>query len=126
MNYNKPDIIVNIDLAEGVFAASGAKCYTTTAKIHQTPCYGDGYYKIQVDGHHNGDHTNSEQTLVITFNQPVTYKKHCGRELIDGDGTCTLTIRLKYWQNPTDNIGFGDLVVKSTQGLSIVSAEIYD
>ena len=125
MKYNKPIIISSTDLSEGVYTASGS-CYTTTAKICQSPCCGRGNYKIQIDGHHNGNHTSSEQILVISFNQPVTYHKHCGRELLEGNGTNTLTIKLKYWQNPTDNIGFGDLTVKSEAGLKIISAKIYD
>ena len=33
--YEKPIAVVNSNLAEGVYAASG--CYTATASIHQTP-----------------------------------------------------------------------------------------
>ena len=65
------------------------------------------------------------QVLTISFNQNVTYVSG-GAGLSSGDGTPTLTIRLSYHQNPTDNIGFGDLVVTSDAGLSITGVSISD
>ena len=125
VKYSKPMVIVDQGLAEGVYAASGTGCYTVTAKIHQTPQTGRGDYRIQVNGHHNADHTKESQVLTISFNQNVTYVSG-GAGLSSGDGTPTLTIRLSYHQNPTDNIGFGDLVVTSDAGLSITGVSISD
>lgn len=71
--YSKPVVSVDNGLAEGVYAASGAGCYTATANIHQTPQIGRGDYRIQVNGQHHSDHTKEAQTLTISFNQPVTY-----------------------------------------------------
>ena len=125
--YNKPVILTNDDMAEGVYAASGG-CYTTTAYIHQRPETGRGDYRIQVNAQHSSDHTNNAQTLTISFNQSVVYKSCNGQgaTCISGDGTNTLQIGLTYWQNGTDNIGFGDLVVESDQGLSISSVVMSD
>ena len=47
--YEKPIAVVNSNLAEGVYAASG--CYTATASIHQTP---DGGGQGRQDGQHDG------------------------------------------------------------------------
>ena len=123
--YSKPVVSIDNGLAEGVYAASGAGCYEASAYIHQTPQTGRGDYRIQVNGHHNADHTKESQVLTISFNQNVTYVSG-GAGLISGDGTSTLTIRLSYHQNPTDNIGFGDLVVTSDAGLSITGVSISD
>lgn len=46
--------------------------------------------------------------------------------MISGNGTSTLTVRLSYHQNPTDNIGFGDLIVTSDAGLAITDVSITD
>ena len=35
-------------------------------------------------------------------------------------------VKLSYHQNPTDNIGFGDLVVTSDAGLAITGVSITD
>lgn len=121
--YSKPVILTNKDMAEGVYAASG--CYTATAYIHQKPETGRGDYRIQVNGKHNADHTKETQWLHISFNQPVTYKSSQGT-LESGDGTNTLTIRYNYHQNPTDNIGLGDLCVQSDAGLAITAVSITD
>ena len=123
--YSKPVVSIDNGLAEGVYAASGAGCYKASAYIHQTPQTGRGDYRIQVNGQHNADHTKESQVLTISFNQNVTYVSG-GAGLISGDGTPTLTIRLSYRQNPTDNIGFGDMVVTSDAGLSITGVSISD
>ena len=123
--YAKPVVTVDNGLAEGVYAASGAGCYTASAYIHQTPETGRGDYRIQVNGQHKADHTKDAQVLTISFNQNVTYVSG-GKRLISGDGTTTLEIKLGYHQNSTDNIGFGDLVVKADTGLAITGVSITD
>ncbi|MDD6789493.1 MAG: hypothetical protein PUE04_05260, partial [Lachnospira sp.] len=119
--YRKPVIMTAEDLAEGVYLASG--CYTANAEIHQTPQTGRGDYRIQVNGKHNADHTKSTQWLTISFNMPVTYSSSNGT-LESGNETSTLRIRFNYQQNPSDNIGLGDLVVQADPGLEITSVKI--
>lgn len=125
--YSKPTITIDNGLAEGVYAASGAEagCYDASAYIHQTPETGRGDYRIQVNGKHNANHTKEAQVLTISFNQNVTYVSG-GAGLISGNGTPTLKINLSYHQNPTDNIGFGDLIVTSEAGLAITGVSITD
>lgn len=129
--YERPTVVKSDDLAEGVFMASGdgSACYTTTANIHQVPETGRGDYRIQVDGHHDtssGDkHCNDWQQLVISFNNPVTYKSSNG-QLVSGDNSTTLTIQYSYHQNSIDNIGLGDLCVESEPGLAITNVYITD
>ncbi len=121
--YSKPVVTIDNGLAEGVYAASG--CYTADAYISQTPETGRGDYRIQVNGKHNADHTKEEQILTISFNQNVTYVSG-GESLISGSGTPTLQVKLKYHQNPSDNIGFGDLIVTADAGLAITGVSITD
>ena len=121
--YVKPVISLDEGMAEGVYAASG--CYTVTTNIHQKPETGRGDYRIQVNGVHAADHTKKAQTLTITFNQEVTYSSSNGTLVGSNTGT-TISIGYTYHQNPTDNIGLGDLVVVSDPGLEVVSAKITD
>lgn len=126
--YERPVIIKNEELAEGVYAASGASvadCYSASCSIHQRPENGRGDYRIQMnavhaaaDGHHSG-----KQTFIISFNQPVEYVYSNGT-LSSGDGTGTLSIDFEYHNNGYDNIGAGDLVVKSEQGLAITGVSV--
>ena len=127
-NYSKPIVTVDAGMAEGVYTASGDTaegCYTANAYIHQTPQTGRGDYRIQVNGQHHANHTKEAQVLTISFIKDVTYVSG-GAGLISGNGTTTLKIKLSYHQNPTDNIGFGDLVVTSDAGLAILSVSITD
>lgn len=121
--YRKPVIMTAEDLAEGVYLASG--CYTANAEIRQTPETGRDNYVIQVNGVHNADHTKEKQWLTISFNMQVKYSSSKGK-LVSGDGTNTLVIEYAYHQNPSDNIGLGDLVVQADSGLAITSVKITD
>lgn len=124
-SYKRPVVTVDNGMAEGVYMASGSGCYTASAYIHQTPQTGRGDYRIQVNGKHNADHTKEAQVLTISFNQNVTYVSG-GAGVISGNGTPTLKVSLAYHQNPSDNIGFGDLVVNSDEGLAITGVSISD
>ena len=128
MTYIKPLIIKSTDMIEGIYAGSG-DCYTTEAWIHQRPEVGREDFRIQVIGRHHADHTREKQILTISFNSPVTYSA-CymnGATLLSGDGTNTLRIQLTYHQNPVDNIGGGDLVVRSDNlALQVISCVLSD
>lgn len=122
LSYQKPIVLLNEDLAEGVYAASGGgdDCYTASASITQTPEGGRENYCIHADGKHDADHQSSQQILILYFNQPVTYVSSNGT-YVSGNGTNVLKIKYTYWNNPTDNIGLGDVYVTSAAGLVVNS-----
>lgn len=124
-NYTKPVVTVNDNISEGVYMASGVGCYTASAEIKQTPGTGRGDYRIQVNGKHSADHTKEAQTLTLSFNQNVTYSSSQGTLASANTGTA-LVINYTYHQNPTDNIGLGDVVVTSDPGLAITGVSITD
>ena len=100
--------------SEGGATPPAADCYpTTTARMHQWPETGRQTYAIQVDSRHqaNPGHGTNRQTLVLCFNKPVTYVSSNGT-YTGGNGTCMISIDYKYWNNPNDNIGLGDVYVK--------------
>lgn len=121
--YDKPSILVNEELSEGVYAASG--CYTVTTQVHQQMQTGRGDFRIQINGKHDADHTKEKQTLTISFNMPVDYKTSNGTLVGLGTGT-TLVVDYAYHQNPTDNIGLGDLIVVADPGLEVTSVKLTD
>lgn len=121
--YTKPVVTVNDNLSEGVYMASG--CYTASAKITQTPEPGRDTYCVHVEGEHHADHTREAQTLTLTFNQPVTYSSSKGT-LAGADTGTMLVINYGYHQNPTDNIGLGDVYVTSDAGLAVTGVSITD
>lgn len=119
-------VLRNDELAEGVYMASGDDCYSVSAYVHQTPEEGRGDCRLQVNGVHAAadGHHSGEQTLVISFNQPVTYSWSNG-SLAGGDGTETLTIVYNYHNNGNDNIGLGDLIVVANSDLAVTGATLY-
>ena len=130
-NYKKPVVLLNEELSEGVYAASGEGCYTVKGKVVQGPATGMENYVVQVDAlHDTTTHHSTEQVLIITFNKPVKYIS-CyaeGAKLESGDGTNTLRIKLTYHKNAVENIGFGDLKVMTVDGswtgLEVTKAEM--
>lgn len=125
--YEKPVVLANEELAEGVYAASGggSDCYTVTAYIHQTPETGREDYRIQVNGVHGPvGHHSTGQLLILYFNQTVKFSfcTDSHASLAGGDGTSELRISYDYHNNESDNIGLGDVVVTSNEGLAVTGA----
>ncbi|MBP7176823.1 MAG: hypothetical protein KBA53_11515 [Thermoclostridium sp.] len=129
--YEKPRVLKNDDLSEGVYMASGtgSACYTAWGTKTQSPQEGRGTYVFQLDGKHNStttdSHTNNAQKVTVSFNQKVTYGSSSGT-LVSGDDTSKLVISYAYWQNATDNIGLGNLSVVSESGLLLTGITISD
>lgn len=122
--YKKPVVLLNEELAEGVYAASGAQgggedCYTCSGKVVQKPATGNLNFVIQFDAKHSSTtHHSTAQTLTIKFNKPV-YFNECygnGAKYVSGSGTDTLVISYTYHNNGVDNIGLGDLKVMTVDG----------
>lgn len=124
-DYVKPVVLVNEELAEGVYAASG--CYTAKAYITQTPELGRENYCVHVDATHaaSDGHHSGQQVLTLYFNQPVNFdyvqdKEHAA--CTGGDGTDALQITYSYHNNANDFIGLADVYVKAGPGLSVDDA----
>lgn len=125
--YEKPVVLVNEELAEGVYAASGKDCYTVSAQIVQLPELGKDTYTIQMDGVHNAQdgHHSSERVIKVVFNQVVTYVSSNAAS-VSGSGSNTLYLTYvqgngSYHNNAQDTLGLGNLDVISEAGLAINS-----
>lgn len=133
-NYVKPVVLDNEEVFEGVYAASGAvtgggsDCYTVSASITQRPETGRENYCIQANATHsaaNGHHS-TEQILTLYFNQAVTFDwcSSANATCTGGNGTANLEITYNYHNNAQENIGLGDIYVKSADGLAITGARL--
>ncbi len=124
--YERPVVLVNEELAEGVYAASG-DCYTVSAVIVQIPELGKDSYTIQMDGVHAAQdgHHSSERVIKVVFNQVVTYVSSAAAN-VSGSGSNTLYLTYvqgngSYHNNAEDTLGLGNLEVISEVGLAINS-----
>lgn len=81
-NYEKPMVLVNEELAEGVYAASG--CFTGGGKVAQQL---NGYYIYEISMRHDADH-HSENSCEVT----VTFAAGSG-VIVDATAhsNCTVT-----------------------------------
>lgn len=131
--YERPVVMVNEELAEGVYAASGATCYLVDGFGCQKPYSIEGTnmkaWTVHVDGEHNDPgHHSSYREVTIVFNYPVWVEKYeSNTTLISGDGTNTIVVSLNHHNGFVDTIGLSGLVVKvdkSITDLRVVSAKI--
>lgn len=129
-NYVRPIVLTNDELSEGIYTGSG-DCYTFKAQIVQKPDGGVDFYTIQIDGRHEAtdNHHSTERTVVLSFNQAVNYVSSNAAN-VSGSGTAALTLTYingvngSYHNNGTDNIGLGQLCVKTNgtdTGLEILN-----
>ena len=119
-NYSKPIVLANEELAEGVYAASGAGCYTAWGEVFQNPATGFDEYRVKIHADHKSDnHHSTEQVAYVTFNKAVKYlgcNATSGTYLKGGDGTTTLQIGLFYHKNAVEPFEFADLRVMTVDG----------
>ena len=66
--YERPVVLVNEELAEGVYAASG--CWATTWDKHQSVDTA-GYFNFQINGIHDDVAHQPNTIITCTFNVPV-------------------------------------------------------
>ena len=105
----------------------GSKCYSCNAHINQRPEVGRDDYRIQINAQHHGDHTCNEQILTMIFNHPVTFISCSNGSLNGSNNKSEIKVKLRYHNNPNDNIGMGDFIVKSNhKDLQIVRCFIND
>lgn len=116
---------MNEELAEGVYAGSG-DCYSFNITKVQVPELGRNNYKFQINGRHEAadGHHSTMRTVAVDFNQPVHYISSLATEC-SGDNTSCLILTYisgngSYHNNAIDNIGLGDLVVESREGLEAI------
>lgn len=119
-NYSKPVVLMNEELAEGVYAASGSDCYTAWGEVIQNPATGMDNYVVKIHADHNTTtHHSTEQFALVTFNKPVKYLScyaTSGTYLAGGDNTNTLVIGLYYHKNAVEPFEFADLKVMTVDG----------
>lgn len=116
--YEKPIVMINDDLAEGVYAAPSGycddDCYRVEIEGHQVPEGSRLTHKFQLKCYHlaseTDGHCGSGQMLIVKFDKPVNYVSSKGT-LYAGDGTNELMISYAYTQNAKDEVGLGDIEV---------------
>ena len=125
--YKKPGIIIETDLQEGVYAASG--CFIGQAVIDSTPQEnGTPYYELWLTGTHSGDHYSNGCQYIITFNQNVIYFDMDG----EGSGSATGSILTVNYDTsaraikPSENVGHGRVRVTSGDNLEIINVQMLE
>lgn len=129
MEYRKPIVVSNDDIAEVISAASGddeGDCYTCDAYIHQRPETGRETYVIQGNARHDATHHSGGQELTIFFNQPVTFVKCTSANATFVSDGQSLVISYNYHANNTENHGLGEIEVTAGDGLAITGVVFKD
>lgn len=115
--YVKPMALVNNELAEGVYMASGmtgSDCYHADVILESEPAVGKSYYTFRIKPTHAGDHPTDREEVVISFNTPVKFISSEGT-YISGDNSSTLHILYGRYNNPNESGDFGIVNVQPLQ-----------
>lgn len=115
--YEKPIVMINEDLAEGVYAASG--CWTANGAGTQNSITSRGDFRFQINGSHMNEAHAASVYITFTFNEPVKYAEFCGYTLLTdvSAGAKVVVFELTNYANngvnPNENFGGGALNVQS-------------
>ena len=116
---------VNVSYNNG--GGNGSSCYSCSAKINQRPETGRDDFRIQINAQHHGDHSCDEQILTMVFNYPVNFISCSNGSINSSNNSTRIQVKLRYHNNPNDNIVMGDFIVKSSHNdLQIVNCFIND
>ena len=115
--YEKPTVLVNANIAEGVYMASGClKAYISNESYEG----GMGNkYRFQVSYvHETTDHSNSAQTIVVKLNASANVVDGDAQQFLrSGNGTDTLTfVRNSSMNNSGADQGSFNVVVQRVSG----------
>lgn len=90
-DYVKPVVLVNEELAEGVYAASGAGDCWSIGVTSDQEWNGKGHtFRIQINHSDKVEHISTQSTAVLTFNYPVEVKE-CEFPAVANGNTVTIT-----------------------------------
>ena len=124
-NYEKPIVLANSELSEGVYAASGpypgSSDYQVTYYEDQAQDVNKGFNVFHVDMKYNGtgDSYNSTHTIALEFDKPVKVLETSGYqyELVGN----TLYITATGGANQTADVGMSAIKVKPLDGSNSVN-----
>ena len=137
--YEKPVVLANEELAEGVYAASGAvsggTCWTIVEDKDAAQEWNGSHHVFQMKITHSDavEHISMQSTSVITFNNTVTdaYSEGNCAASVTGDKTVTVVRTLHANAYQSGDVATYKVWVKSsdeatTRGLAILGATITD
>ena len=124
--------MINEELAEGVYAASG--CWHLTSKsVKQNPQKGRNSFVVDIKFWHDDVAHQPNAYMTIAFSEPVMIDEDlCSYEQVDGGVGYSYTIKLKRTQPINagkEEWGFGDLYVlteKELDELTIIDIDVVD
>ncbi|MCM1056189.1 MAG: hypothetical protein NC517_01060 [Firmicutes bacterium] len=96
MNYEKPIVLANEDVAEGVYAASGAAeetssdCWKVDVTMDQQDAGGYSTYRVKAKHSDGVTHISSKTVVTVVFNGSVSAAEFEGSAEVSGN-TVTLT-----------------------------------
>lgn len=92
--YVKPVILVNDELTEGVYAASGAAssdCWTVTVTKDQDDAGGYCTFRVAAQHSNSAQHISSKTVVTVVFDKVITNAEFEGFEASVSGNTATLT-----------------------------------
>lgn len=94
-NYERPVVLVNEEVAEGVYAASGGEvssdCWTVSVTMDQSDAGGYSTYRVAASHSNDVEHISTKTVVTVVFNGTVTSAEYEGFDVSVSGNVVTLT-----------------------------------
>ncbi len=127
--YERPIVLVNEELAEGVYAASGAAtevstdCWTVNVNRDQEDAGGYSTYRVAATHSSSVTHISTKTVVTVVFDGTVTSAEYEGFDVSVSGNTVTLT-RESHANAYYSGDNFNSLLKVWPKGLSVTSSGI--
>ena len=125
--YERPIVLVNEELAEGVYAASGAEvstdCWTVDVTRDQEDAGGYSTYRVAATHSNSVTHISTKTVVTVVFDGAVTSAEYEGFDVSVSGNTVTLT-RESHANGYYSGDNFNSLLKVWPKGLSVTSSGI--
>lgn len=126
-DYEKPAVLANEDVAEGVYAASGTEvtndCWTVDVTQDQSDAGGYSTYRVAARHTPAVVHISTKTVVTVVFNGPVTRAEYEGFDVAVSGNTVTLT-RESHANAYNSGDNFNSLLKIWPAGLGVTSTGI--
>lgn len=126
--YERPIVLVNEELAEGVYAASGgaevtSDCWTVNVTKDQEDAGGYSTYRVAATHSNSVTHISTKTVVTVVFDGTVTSAEYEGFDVSVSGNTVTLT-RESHANAYYSGDNFNSLLKVWPKGLSVTSSGI--
>lgn len=129
-NYEKPVAMINEDMSEGVYAASGwgqsSSCWTCSGDGKQESEVSRTDWRFQINGSHINERHEADVYATFIFDTNISTADFCGYQPVELVGNKAVFRLTNYSNgvNPNENFGGGALNVTTSAAVTSLTVSV--